>query len=193
MSWSDAAVSDAVLADGATADVDTDAQFAAFVRNHGELVYRVARQMMSSHEEADDVVQEAFLRAFRGLPGYRGAASIETWLYRIVMNVAQNTLRHRARRQKLAEAIRHHTVPLHHTARSPIPVEFDEARAQVWAALNALSAEHRAVVVLFDLEGLSCQQVSTVLDIPEGTVRSRLYHGRRRMRTRLTPYFEHAH
>jgi RNA polymerase sigma-70 factor (ECF subfamily) len=162
---------------------------ASFVEKHRERVYRVAAHMVGAHEDADDVVQEAFLRAYRSLGRFRGDAAVETWLYRIVANVAVNHLRQRSRRRRFVGRLMRRPAAVARASESPAAqAEAVEVRAIVRDALDELSPDHRAVVVLFDLEGLTCAETARVLGVPEGTVRSRLHHARGRLRRRLEPY-----
>jgi RNA polymerase sigma-70 factor, ECF subfamily len=163
--------------------------FVTFVEKHRDQAYRVARGMMPTHEAADDVLQDALLRAYRSLDSYRRDAELDTWLYRIVMNAALNELRARQRRGGFLERLwRHRNVAAARPQQPDEPVERHEARAHVQAAVMELNANLRAVVVLFDLEGLSCAEVSEALEIPQGTVRSRLHNARSQLRVRLGPY-----
>ena len=175
MDWTEAISRDIA---GQPDEVDARAAFVTLVEKHREQAYRVARRMMPSHEAADDVVQEALLRAFRSLDRFRRDAELDTWLYRIVMNVALNRLRGYRRRIGFLDRFRRDANAL---ARRPPPphaaVEQAEAREQVNAAVMALAPGLRAVV-------------SGTLAIPEGTVRSRLHNARRQLRTRLDPYFD---
>jgi len=159
-----------------------EADFAAFVRQHREAVYRVAKRMTHHHEDADDLVQETFLRAYASRSQFRSEASTSTWLYRIVTNLALNHLRRRARFRRVAALFRVESKTV-----QP-PVDQDETKRAVQEALETLPLQQRAVVVLFDMEGLSAAQVSEILGVPEGTVRSRLHHARRHLRKRLSAY-----
>jgi RNA polymerase sigma-70 factor (ECF subfamily) len=160
-----------------------DEEFNVLVCQHREAVYRVAVRLTHRHEDADDLVQETFLRAYASLGHFRGDASTSTWLYRIVTNLALNHMRRRARFERIAGLFCREP-----SAVGPASVESDETRRAVHAALEALPASQRAVVVLFDMEGLSAAQIAEILDVPEGTVRSRLHHARRHLRRRLSPY-----
>jgi len=186
MDWTEAMSPGIADADDAS---DTQIAFVTFVEKHRDQAYRVARGMMPTHEAADDVLQEALLRAYRSLDRYRNDAEIDTWLYRIVMNAALNELRAQRRRVGFLDRLRRrHGVMARGPAMPNEAVERDEARAHVQAAVMELSGALRAVVVLFDLEGLSCSAVSDALDIPEGTVRSRLHTARKQLRLRVGAY-----
>ena len=95
MDWTEAISHDMTDAPDAS---DAHSAFATFVLKHRDQAYRVARSMMPTHEAADDVLQDALLKAFRSLGGYRRDAELDTWLYRIVMNTALNELRAQRRR-----------------------------------------------------------------------------------------------
>ncbi len=189
MGWSDTLPADAASTDELTADDAAEARFVAFVEKHRETVYRVARQMVSTHDDADDVVQETFLRAYEALPRFRGDAELDTWVYRIVMNVSRNALRARSRRRRLLAVFGREAPVL---GRQPVGpgdgMERREARDRVVEALDSLPGHLKEVVVLFDLEGLAGVEVAQVLGVAPGTVRSRLHQARRRLRSALTPY-----
>lgn len=166
-------------------EANLEEAFETLVRQHREAIYRVAIRMTHRHEDADDLVQETFLRAYTSLQRFRGEASPATWLYRIVTNLALNLLRHRSRFQRAAVLFRGESESV-----TPPSVDQDETRRAVQAALEMLPPSQRIVVVLFDIEGLSAAQIAEILDIPEGTVRSRLHYARRHLRRRLSAFFE---
>ena len=166
-----------------------EAAFEEVVRRHREAVYRMARRLLGSHDDADEAAQVAFVRAWRARSQFRGDASVRTWLIRIVMNVALNQLRTDRRRDRFFARFRRETATHASTSRTAqAAVEAHEVHREVHNAISALSPSLRAVVVLFDLEGLNCANVADTLRIPQGTVRSRLYNARRQLRVRLTPY-----
>lgn len=182
------ALTDALVAGGQAKELETsettlEEAFEALVRQHREAIYRVAIRMTHRHEDADDLVQETFLRAYASFRRFRGEASTVTWLYRIVTNLALNLLRRRSRFQRAAALFRRDW-----EAVAPPSVEQDETRRAVQVALETLPPPQRIVVVLFDVEGLSAAQIAEILDIPEGTVRSRLHHARRHLRRQLSSY-----
>ena len=126
----------------------------------------------------DDVVQEVFLRAWKGLPKFRQDAQFSTWLYRIAWNVGSD------RRQTLAqERSRLHTIAYQVADRHDDPDVMQlHYQDLVRKGLSVLSDEHRAVLVLHDLEELPQKEVAAILEIPVGTVKSRLFHARSGMR-----------
>jgi RNA polymerase sigma-70 factor (ECF subfamily) len=139
-----------------------------------------------SREEAEDVVQEAFIQAFVKLDSFRGKSAFYTWLYRIGFNAAISR-----RRRKRVEV----SVEQNREVTGDEPVDDGEApgdrllRAeqidQVHLALGALSEEHRAILVLREMEGCCYETISEILDLPVGTVRSRLHRARLQLRDQL--------
>ena len=143
--------------------MDADA-FVELVERHDLSHRRLAFRLLRDSGRMDDVLQEAYARAFRALPRFRGDSSLETWLYRIVYNACIDDLRRR----------REHA-PLEEWDESLVatPTEPEE-RLDLAAALASLPAELRAVVLLVDAEGLSYAEASVVLGAPAGTIASRL-------------------
>jgi RNA polymerase sigma-70 factor (ECF subfamily) len=129
--------------------------------------------------ELDDLVQEVFLRAWKGLPKFRQSAQFSTWLYRIAWNVATD----RRRAQGKARSQLPPTALTTSTGLTDLTqLHYEDV---VQRGLQTLSWEHRAVIVLHDLEDLPQQEVASILHIPKGTVKSRLHHARSALRTFL--------
>ena len=138
-------------------------------------VYRVVRGILSDASDAEDVAQEAFLRAYESLAKFRGESGFFTWLYRIAVNEAL-----RARKRRSFAPI--DAVPEAEAPRPEVPDEDGPTPAALERLLGQLSDEFRAIVVLRDLEGLSYQEIAETLEIPMGTVESRLFRARRELR-----------
>jgi RNA polymerase sigma-70 factor (ECF subfamily) len=146
-------------------------------------VWRLAYQVLHDREEAWDVAQEAFVRAFHSLPSFRGQSAFYTWLFRITVNVA--TDRHRQRGAR-ARAFGPERVTEEEWARStPDPgrgpdqeAARAEQRERIRRALDALPAKARTIIMLSDVEGLSYREIAEVLNCPIGTVMSRLHNAR---------------
>lgn len=168
------------------------AAFEPLVERYRERVWRLANSYVRDREEAWDVAQEAFVRAWQALPSFRGQSAFYTWLFRIVVNVATDRVRARAARGR---AFGTEPVPEEEWERvmtDPAAAPDDaatrsEERARLRQALAALPEHHRAIIMLSDLEGLSYREIAEVLDIPMGTVMSRLHNARRRLRQLLGP------
>lgn len=166
------------------------AAFEPLVERYRQRVWRLAYNVVRDREEAWDVVQEAFIRAYQALPRFRGQSAFYTWLFRIVMNVAADRVRQRAARGRAFGTER---VPeeewdrvMADQGRRPDDAAVrTEDRERILAALEALSGDHRAIIMLSDVEGLSYREIAEVLDIPIGTVMSRLHNARKRLRAAL--------
>jgi RNA polymerase sigma-70 factor (ECF subfamily) len=168
------------------------AAFEPLVEKYRERVWRLAYGYLRDREEAWDVAQEAFVRAWQALPTFRGQSAFYTWLFRITMNVATDRARQRAARGR---AFGTEPVPEEDWERvmtDPGAGPDDAAthaqeRQRIQQALEALPQHHRTIIMLSDLEGLSYREIAEVLDIPMGTVMSRLHNARKRLRRVLGP------
>jgi RNA polymerase sigma-70 factor (ECF subfamily) len=150
--------------------------FDEIVTRHRNRVYAVALRICNRHEDALDVTQDVFLAAYRKLSGFRQEALLTTWLHRLAVNAALDLARKRSRRDhpSLDDA-----VEMADAAPGPDEVAADSVRAaEVRRALASLSPEYRAVVVLHDLQDLDYAAVAAALDVPVGTVKSRLHRAR---------------
>jgi RNA polymerase sigma-70 factor (ECF subfamily) len=170
------------------------AAFEPLVEKYRQRVWRLAYNVLRDREEAWDVAQEGFVRAWQALPSFRGQSAFYTWLFRIVMNVAADRARSRAARGRAFGTER---VPEEDWDRVLVdqPAEATpdaaaagaEKRARIERALATLSDDHRRIVVLSDIEGLSYKEIADVLEIPMGTVMSRLHNARKRLKAALGP------
>lgn len=176
-------VSDAELA-GLAAAGDRDA-FGHLVERYAPVARRVARTLLGP-EDADDAVQEAFISAWRAIGRYDRRRPFRPWLFRIVLNAARDLLR----RQKVRRA---EPITPAHASGGPSP-ETNASRAllrdRLDAALKALPERQRLAVTLFDVEGYAHAEIAALLEVPEGTVRSDVFHARRALRQSLAPFLE---
>lgn len=154
--------------------------FAALVARYHRRAFWVAYHVVGRIEEARDVVQEAFVRLHRSLQKFDFSRSFYTWFYRIVMNLAIDSLRKvRASRQAGVDGIGDALGELPSPGEAvDAPVERDEVRSLVWRVLEAMDHKFRAVLVLRDIHGMSCRQIAPVLGVTHATVRWRLHRGR---------------
>jgi RNA polymerase sigma-70 factor (ECF subfamily) len=160
------------------------------------MVFNLAGRLLGDPEEAKDVAQDVFLQVYRTLGRFEGRSSLKTWIYRIVVNQCHNRQRFWRRRKKdrsrpLDELTRTDEARL--VAVEPGP--FEQVRCQersrrVQAALLGLSFDHRAILLLREVEGLSCEVIAATLGVAEGTVKSRLSRAREAMRIRLLACLE---
>lgn len=156
--------------------------FEEVVRRTHQHVYTQALRLVGDRQEAEDVAQEAYLRVFRGLAGFRGDAQFETWLYRIVSNAAMSHLR---KRRRFGEAI---LDSAEEPRELPSPVRVDEEtvdRDALAKALGSLPQSLRVVVVLKDVYGLSCKEIGDQIGVSEGAVKVRLHRARKRLKEML--------
>jgi RNA polymerase sigma-70 factor (ECF subfamily) len=177
-------VSDADLAQRA-ARGDSDA-YGELVNRHAAAARRLARTVLQNAEDADDAAQEGFLLAWRHIARYDPARPFAPWLMRIVMNAAADL--RRKRRVRATEEI-----PVSAVSNAASPEEETDRtlfRSQLQAALAELPERQRIAVVLFDAEGYAHADIASLLGVPEGTVRSDVFHARRALRQALAAFKE---
>lgn len=160
------------------------AAFEQLVTAYRDRVYRLALRLCGNEADADEVAQDAFLAAWRGLPNFRGESKFSTWLYQLVNHAAIDLLR-REKRQVAAEDIDEVDAP--DSAPSPHHLaERNEQRQAVREAVLALPPEQRQVVVLRFMEELSYEEIGAALHLPTGTVKSRLNRAKAALREILS-------
>jgi len=152
--------------------------FAGLVRLHQRRAYVVARSIVLTHEDAEDAVQEGFLRAYQALDRFDPGQTFGAWLNRIVANAALDL----ARRKKVRS-----TEELSEAMAAPFrdPAERGELKERLEAALAQLQPRARSVIVLHDVEGFTHAEIGEMLGIPGGTARSDLHHARQKLRSLL--------
>ena len=167
-----------------------ESAFEELVRTYEKRIYHLSLRMCGNQEDALEIAQEAFLGAWRGLRFFRGDSSFSTWLYRLASNAAVDFLRREGRHSALAglslddEALG--LDPPDAPAASPhAQLERKELRAALEEGLMALSAEHRQILLLRELEGLSYEEIAAALDLDLGTVKSRIARARSGLRKYL--------
>ncbi len=173
--------------------------FEALVRRYERWVFTLALRMVGDRGDAEDVAQEVFLKAYRGLQGFRGGSRFSTWLYSIASHHCLNHLAGRASRTRRAERGggypdgRGAALPsaLDRIAdASPGPdavLERHELRCAIQRELLALTEHHRIVLILRDIQGMSYEEIAAALGVELGTVRSRLHRARMELKVRLGP------
>lgn len=157
--------------------------FAALVERHQARILALLERLTGCHEQARDLAQETFVSAYRKLASFTGGSMLSTWLYRIACNHAAATGR---RRRPVAASAGTATIePAARLADVSARLEQQELARQIAAALGRLDDRYREVVVLADMQGASYEEISAALDIPLGTVRSRLHRARLELRRLL--------
>jgi len=165
--------------------------YGVLVQRYMKRAYATALAWVGSHNDALDLSQEAFVRAWRGLKHFNPEFRFFTWYYRILRNLCLNHLRNRKRRARpfseVEKAQALEDIPDEWSDPS-ILAEQDEQKAAVWKALAALKEHEREILILKDFQEMSYKEIAEALDCPVGTVMSRLYHARRALRERLVKY-----
>jgi RNA polymerase sigma-70 factor, ECF subfamily len=171
--------------------------FEPLVAKYQDRVYNLCWRLCGDRHAAEDLTQEAFLKAFESLETFRGASGFYTWLYRIATNLVLSYRRSERRQMNIGADQEWNDIPsqaarLYRTGsdaddQPDAAIERDEVRRLVWQVIQELDDEHRAVVVLRDMEGLDYGEIAEVLHVPTGTVKSRLYRARMALRERLMP------
>lgn len=163
--------------------------FPAIVAAHEKRVYSVAYRMVGNSEDARDVSQDVFINAFRALPRFRVDAPLSVWFYRSTVNASISLLRKRRPVVSIDESV----VGIPDLRRSPDDLAMAATLGDaVRDAIELLPDDYRMVIVLRDLEDLDYQQIADILEVPIGTVRSRIHRGRAILADMLKPYRESA-
>src|ERR1700761_535758 len=171
--------------------------FDALVLKYQHKVVKLVMRYVRNPAEAEDVAQEAFIKAYRALPQFRGDSAFYTWLYRIAINTAKNAVVARDRNPIEYDLDRNNTdesYDMQGRMKDPDTPEglvlTDEIRSTVNSAIDALPEDLRTAIVLRELEGLSYEEIAAAMDCPVGTVRSRIFRAREAIDRRLREVFE---
>jgi len=172
------------------------AAFDVLVRKYQHRVLKLVSRFVSDAAEAEDVAQEAFLKAYRALASFRGDSAFYTWLYRIAINTAKNALVSNRRRpvdfdldlQDPEQYDRHARLKEGDTPEGVLLTE--EIRNVVERAMEQLPEDLRTAIVLRELEGLSYEEIAEAMDCPVGTVRSRIFRAREAIDRKLKPLLD---
>ncbi len=171
--------------------------FESLVSRYQTRIVAYSARMLNDHDEAEDVAQETFIKAYRSLDSFRGASSFSTWLYRIATNLCIDRARAKKRRPQQAYSLdepfdkedNSGTREIADLSAEPSRgVERDELRRQVRLTVAEMPEKLRAVLVMCDIQGMAYEQIAQTLDCPIGTVKSRLFHARADLARRLRPY-----
>ncbi len=165
------------------------------VKRYQGRIYATIYHMTSNHEDANDLAQESFIKAFQALKSFKGGSSFYTWLYRIAVNKTINFLKQRKNRIHLSlndlDLNAEHDPDLVALVSDKTPrrdASLTELQEQLNTALLKLSEPHRLVVVLHDVQGLSHEEIAKVMNCNIGTVRSRLFYARQQLQAWLSEY-----
>jgi len=166
------------------------AAFDELVTRFQERIYATIYHMTANHEDANDLAQESFIKAYQALNSFKGDSSFFTWLYRIAFNSAISLKRRKRATVSLDAGGPDGGIDPYDPSEYVKPgqaLERMEGEVQLQEAMNRLSSEHREVLVLKDIEGMKYEEIAAILDVPIGTIRSRLHRARLELRDLLPP------
>lgn len=177
------------------AQQDDERAFGKLVERYESKVYSLAMKMLRNPEDAEDVLQDTFLRAYRGIKSFQGNSTFSTWIYRITANSALMRLRKKQLPTVSIDDADERETPINIADWSPGPVEqllTQETQKAMDEAIEALPPEFKQVFILRDVEELSNAEVAEILDLSVAAVKSRLHRARLKVRNRLAVYFSDA-
>ena len=167
------------------------------VRRYQERIYATVYHMTANHEDANDLAQDTFIKAFHALKSFKGGSSFYTWIYRIAVNKTINFLKQRKHRAHLSlndlDFNAEHDPDLLSLVSDKTPrrdASLSELQEKLNAAMLKLSPVHRLVVTLHDVQGLSHEEIGKIMDCNIGTVRSRLFYARQQLQAHLSDYLK---
>jgi RNA polymerase sigma-70 factor (ECF subfamily) len=173
------------------------AAYDELVRLYQERIYATIYHMTANHEDANDLAQEAFIKAFHALKSFKGGSSFYTWVYRIAVNKTINFLKQRKNRSQMSlddlDFNAEHDPDLVALISEKTPrreINLSELQEKLNEAMQKLSEPHRLVVTLHDVQGLSHEEIAKIMDCNIGTVRSRLFYARQQLQAYLSDYLK---
>lgn len=168
--------------------------FELLVMKYQRKLARLLSRMVRDAAEVEDISQEAFIKAYRALPGFRGESAFYTWLYRIAVNTAKNYLVARKRRAPTTTSFDNEEAEgfeeaelLRETATPEAELQSKQIAQAVNQAVDALPEELRTAITLREIEGLSYEEIAQMMDCPIGTVRSRIFRAREAIAVKIRP------
>ena len=174
----------------------TLAAFDELIQRYQQRVYATVYHMTSSHEDADDLTQESFIKAYKALKRFKGESSFYTWIYRIAVNRTINFLKQRKRKSYHMslndmdlQVEKHADLLMFISDNTPRrDVRLNESQEKMNEAMQKLSETHRLTVTLHDVQGMSHDEIGKIMDCNTGTVRSRLFYARQQLQALLSEY-----
>jgi RNA polymerase sigma-70 factor (ECF subfamily) len=167
------------------------------VKRYQERIYATIYHMTSNHEDANDLAQEAFIKAYQALKSFKGGSSFYTWVYRIAVNKTINFLKQRKNKAQMSlddlDFNVEHNPDLVALISDKTPrreVNLAELQEKLNIAMQKLSEPHRLVVTLHDVQGLSHEEIAKIMECNIGTVRSRLFYARQQLQAYLSDYLK---
>jgi RNA polymerase sigma-70 factor, ECF subfamily len=163
---------------------ERDAVEAVYVAHH-EAIRAFARRLVGDDASAEDIVHETFVSLPRAIRGYRGEGALRSFLIGVAINHSRRHVRSAMRRRRASERLAERDEVLRATPDAEAQLANRQLANQLWAALDGLPLEQRAVFVLCEIEQRTSVEIATILGVPEGTVRTRLFHAKRKLRAAL--------
>ncbi|HEY3602748.1 MAG TPA: sigma-70 family RNA polymerase sigma factor [Chthoniobacterales bacterium] len=171
------------------------AAFDELVVKYSPRLYGLIYNMTANHEDTNDLLQDVFAKAYRAIKGFRGKSSFYTWIHTIAVNMTLNFLKKRGRRYHLSlddidSSVQHDKefIELTSTSSPVREADLSELQRRLNEAMMKLSDEHRAVVTMFHIQGMPHAEISKILGVSEGTVRSRLFYANRQLQNYLDEF-----
>lgn len=167
------------------------AAYREFVERHQARVYRTVASITGNREDARDITQEVFLKAFEAIGQFRGGSTINTWLHRISVNLCIDQIRTRKKWNQgneydFGDEFEDKTASIPDTGEDPLDTALkDETSTKVQGALQALSEDHRTILILREVEGMPYEEIAEVLGVGTGTVMSRLHYARSSLKKKM--------
>ncbi|MBV8588188.1 MAG: sigma-70 family RNA polymerase sigma factor [Verrucomicrobia bacterium] len=169
--------------------------FDALWQRYSPRIYSLIYNMTSNHEDTNDLLLEVFAKAYRSMSGFRGRSTFYTWIHAIAVNMTINFLKKRGRRFQMSlddldANVQNQKEFIDLTAtNTPVrEVDLSELQQRLNEAMMKLSVEHRAVVTMFDIQGMPHAEIAKILGVPEATVRSRLFYAHRQLQNFLEEF-----
>lgn len=174
------------------------AAFDQLVIRHSARLYSLLYHMTANREDANDLLQEVFAKAYRSLKRFQGKSQFYTWIYSIAVNMALNFLKKRNRRQNTmslddldAGVANDQDFIAATSPRTPVKeVDLKELQKRLNEAMMTLSEDHRAVVTMYDIQGLPHAEISRIMGVSDGTIRSRLFYAHRQLQSYLDEFWK---
>ena len=165
--------------------------FRLLIERHQQHIFNLCYRMLRRFEEADDATQDTFLKAYRSLKRFRGDARLKTWLCQIARNECLNRLRHENMASLDQQLTTDYSFQIADSTPSPLElIEQQETQSIVHEAINTLPHQYRLVITLFHLNGLSYEEISQVMEIPMGTVKTHIFRARELLKSKLQAFVE---
>lgn len=166
------------------------AAFEELVKRYEKKIYTLAYRYSGNYDDANDIAQDAFIKAYRSMPSFKGEASFATWLYKITVNVCRDEFRKKIRHNNLSldEAIQPHRETPIFAATKLSPQEYaerEDLKDFVKRCLKSLSSDHRLILILREIYGMSYNELASCMECPMNTVKARLHQARQALKKKI--------